>query len=200
MDNDKPFEYKLAEETSEKKYSDNKVYKSDNISNPYLEKAPRKVREINLLSFIRIPISFMSLVLAFWLALNLSSIIQSGDITNWMKNWSENTESSFREYFLNGQISTYEGAITGNNDYAGTKSNGEIVTILESESIPFAEEGDMPIAIRRILDAYDLESCNVLAYDLSNYKSLKSDNSEIANYYDVVVVEAEKRLSMLNCE
>lgn len=199
MPEDESLEYKLAAETSEKKYQEQYV-KPVEPSESYLEEPPKKVKQIDLLAFIRIPFSFAALVLAFWLALNLSSIIQSGNPTQWMQNWAENTQVSFREYFDNGQIATYEGAITGSNDYAGETASGDVITILESSDIPFTEDGTMPISIRRLLDAYDAKRCDILAHDLAVYTSLSSADSDLQNYYDVVATRSNSLSNMLNCK
>ena len=195
-------EYKLSDSTTDVKYARDKYIKEP--ARAYLEGEPKKVKQFNLLNIVRIPISFALLVIAFWLALNLSSIIQSGDVAQWMKNWTQNTDASFREYFGNGQVATYEGATTSTNDYSGRTLTGEAVTILESPSIPFTTEGDMPVAIRRILDAYDAEDCSILLYDLKNYEFLKETTLTLEdpknNYYSVVLAEAKKRSSMLQCD
>lgn len=195
-------EYTLAEFTTETNYAESTPKLP--VDSPYaLEAAPKKVRTINLLGFIRIPFAFISLVLAFWIALNLSSMIQSGNITLWMKNWSDNTQISFREYFDNGQIASYEGVITGLNDYAAKLPSGEIIVILESKEIPFTEEGDMPVSFRRALDAYDSKQCSILAFDKKVYVSQLDRidiTAEYQEFLESIIFDLESKEAKLKCK
>ena len=123
-------------------------------------------------------------------------MIQSGNIALWMKNWSDNTQISFREYFNNGQIASYEGAITGLNDYAAKLPSGEIIVILESEEIPFTEEGDMPVSFRRALDAYDSKQCSILAFDKKGYVSQLDRidiTAEYQEFLDSIIFDLESK-------
>jgi hypothetical protein len=198
LNHEEPNEYRLSNETTDAAYQDEIPRRAPNA---YLEGAPRKVRQFNPLSIIRIPFSFLMLVLAFWIALNLNSFLGSGDSGEWFRNWTQNTEKSFREYFGSGQIATYEGVITDSNDYAGKNLAGEIITILESEDIPFTSAGDLPLAIQRLYDSYDESDCSALYYDLDTYQALLAapKTDELRAYYEVVLVEADSRLDRLDC-
>jgi hypothetical protein len=147
---------------------------SESISKATYEplQKPKKVRVINAWDIIKLPFSFVSLVLAFWIALNLTSIVEEGDLSNWFKNWASNTQDSIEGYFGSGQVATYDGIFENKADWVGNSSAGEPTQILESEFFPFGESKEFPLVIERINAAFEAEQCVVLYSEYLTYKAI----------------------------
>lgn len=168
-----------------------------------LEK-PKKVRTINLWYWIRLPFSFLFLAAAFWVALNFNSLTSSDNFEEWFRNWSDNTKESWEGYFGNGQLATYDGLISGKSDWVGLGFNGEPIEILESEMIPFGADGELPLTVAMLDEAYRSESCAVLVSEYFKYYELwrLSSVAEEANSktWEAFTVHAYDSGEKLKCE
>jgi hypothetical protein len=163
---------------------------------------PKKIKKSNLFGWLRLPVAFSGLVLAFWIALNLSSMLQSDSLADWFKNWSTNSTQNLDSYLGKGQIPTYEGVLSDTFDWVGEDSAGEPVTILSSELVPFDSEGETPTVITR-LDAFaDLEDCVSLFAEQRLYKIL-SDSETISDFpreiADVFSTYAQRLYNRIDC-
>lgn len=214
MSNDKNNEDSWLEEPSGEEYRLAEVPTNHHIEQAPSEapikavyeplKKPKKVKVINVWDIIKLPFSFISLVLAFWIALNLTSIIEEGDLSNWFKNWASNTQDSIEGYLGSGQVATYDGIFNSKADWVGNNSLGEPTQILESEFFPFGESKEFPLVVERIDAAFEAEQCAVLYSEYLTYKTLAVPiASETPGYpsesADVIMAYALDKYEDLKC-
>jgi hypothetical protein len=195
-------EYRLSElPTNHDFEKTSSQFKQNNVYEPL---KPKKVKVINVWDIIKLPFSFVSLVLAFWIALNLTSIIEEGDLSNWFKNWASNTQESLEGYLGSGQVATYDGIFENRADWVGNNSLGEPTQILESEFFPFGETKEFPLVIERIDAAFKQEQCAVIYSEYLVYREIAtSDTAETSGYpvdsADVIMSYALDKYNDLQC-